>query len=52
MKKYTIYDNGYEMGEYEGETKREALDAYAQEVGYESFEELEQRGDEVITYEA
>lgn len=52
MKKYIIYDdNGYEMGVYKGETRREALDAYAKDAGYESFEELEPRGDEVIMYE-
>ena len=37
MQSFTIVANGTEMGSYEAETKREAIEAYVRDAGYDSI---------------
>ena len=43
MKKFKIYANGFNMGIFEAEDERAALEAYAQEAGYESMADMDER---------
>lgn len=43
MKKFKIFANGFNMGIFEGEDERAALEAYAQEAGYQSFEDMNEQ---------
>lgn len=43
MKKFTIFANGANMGFFEGEDEAAALEAYAQEAGYQSLADLEEQ---------
>ena len=44
---YTITANGTDMGTYYGRDEEDALDAYAEDAGYSSYDELaDAHGDE------
>ena len=43
MKKWIIESGDVLMGVYEGDTREDALDAYARDAGYESFEAMQQQ---------
>ena len=43
MKKFEIIVNNFNMGLFEGEDERSALEAYAQEAGYESVADMEEQ---------
>ena len=43
MKKFKIYANGYNMGVFEAEDEDSALEALAQEAGYESVADMDER---------
>ena len=43
MKKFTIYANGFNMGVFEGADEDAALEAYAQEAGYQSLADMEEQ---------
>ena len=43
MRQYRIFANGYDMGIFEGEDESAALEAYAQEAGYESMADMEEQ---------
>lgn len=51
MKKYTIYANGFNMGVFEGEDEDAALEAYAQEAGYQSLADMTEQLESVAEYE-
>ena len=42
MKKFQIFVNHFDMGIFEAEDERSALEAYAQERGYESVADMEE----------
>lgn len=47
MATYAIEANGTSMGDYQGGTAAEALDAYAQDAGYKNYADLaEQHGND------
>ena len=43
MKSYKIYANGFDMGIFAGADERAALEAYAQDAGYESMDDMNER---------
>ena len=43
MKKFKIYANGFNMGIFEGEDEDAALEAFAQEAGYQSLADMEEQ---------
>ena len=43
MKKFKIYANGTNMGIFEGEDEDAALEACAQEAGYQSLADMEEQ---------
>ena len=43
MKKFKIYANGTNMGIFEGEDEDAALEAFAQEAGYQSLADMEEQ---------
>lgn len=43
MKKFKIFANGYKMGIFEGEDEDTALEAYAQEAGYQSVADMDEQ---------
>ena len=43
MKKFKIYVNDFNMGVFEAESEDAALEAYAQEAGYESLADMEEQ---------
>ena len=43
MKKYRIFANGWDMGIFEAEDEAAALEAYAQEAGYQSMADMEEQ---------
>ena len=47
MKKFKIFANGFDMGIFEATDEHAALEAYAQEAGYQSMDDMrEQLGSE------
>ena len=51
MKKFTIYANGFNMGVFQAEDEDTALEAYAQEAGYESFADMNEQLESKADYE-
>ena len=45
MKKFAVYANGFDMGTFEAEDEDAALEAYAQEAGYQSLADMHERLD-------
>ena len=45
MMKFKVFANGLNMGIFEAESEDAALEAYAQEAGYQSFADMEERLD-------
>ena len=43
MKNYRIFANGFDMGIFEGEDEHAALEALAQEAGYQSLADMEEQ---------
>ena len=43
MTKFKVYANGFNMGVFEGSDERSALEAYAQEAGYQSLADMEEQ---------
>ena len=43
MKKFKVFANDYNMGIFEGEDERSALEAFAQEAGYQSMADMEEQ---------
>ena len=43
MKKFKIYANGFDMGIFEATDEDAALEAYAQEAGYQSLADMEEQ---------
>ena len=43
MKKFNIYANNFDMGVFEAEDVDAALEAYAQEAGYQSFADMNEQ---------
>ena len=43
MRQYKIYANGFNMGIFSAESEHAALEALAQEAGYESMADMEER---------
>ena len=43
MKKFKVFANGYKMGTFEATDEDTALEAYAQEAGYESLADMEEQ---------
>ena len=43
MKKFKVFANGYKMGVFEAEDEDAALEAYAQDAGYESVADMDER---------
>ena len=43
MKNYKIFANGFNMGIFEGADEDTALEAYAQEAGYQSLADMEEQ---------
>ena len=40
MKKFRVYANDFNMGIFEAETEHAALEAYAQDAGYQSMDDM------------
>lgn len=51
MKKFRVYANGFDMGVFEGEDEDAALEAYAQEAGYQSLADMTEQLESVAEYE-
>ena len=51
MKDYKIYANGFNMGVFQAEDEDDALEAYAQEAGYESFADMNEQLESKADYE-
>ena len=51
MKKFKVYANGFNMGIFEGENEDAALEAYAQEAGYQSVADMEAQLESKSEYE-
>ena len=43
MRQYKIYANGFDMGVFSAESEDAALEAYAQEAGYDSLADMEEQ---------
>ena len=43
MKNYRIYVNDFNMGIFEGEDEAAALEAFAQEAGYQSMADMDEQ---------
>lgn len=43
MKKFTVYANGFNMGVFEATDEDAALEAFAQEAGYQSVADMEEQ---------
>ena len=43
MRQYKIYANGFDMGVFSAESEDAALEAYAQEAGYETVADMEEQ---------
>ena len=43
MKKFKIYANGFDMGIFEATDEDAALEAFAQEAGYQSVADMEEQ---------
>ena len=43
MKKFKVFANNFDMGIFEGEDESAALEAYAQEAGYESVADMDEQ---------
>ena len=43
MKNYRIFANGWDMGIFEGADEHAALEAYAQEAGYQSLADMDEQ---------
>ena len=51
MKNYKVFANDFDMGIFEAESEDAALEAYAQEAGYESLADMEAQLDSKAKYE-
>ena len=51
MKNYKIFANGFDMGIIEGADEHDALEAYAQEAGYQSLADMEEQLESKADYE-
>lgn len=45
MKKFKVFVNGFNMGVFEAENEDAALEAFAQDAGYESMDDMNERLD-------
>ena len=51
MKEYKVFADGYKMGIFLAEDERGALEAYAQEAGYESLADMEEQLESKAEYD-
>ena len=51
MKKFKVYVNQFNMGVFEAESESAALEAYAQEAGYQSVADMDEQLESKAEYE-